>query len=218
MSQKTIKGLFLLVLLLSAQFYVFPIDISSKIHLWIFEVPAVQHIKIEEQRDGKPYTIIRGADLSNQFPDGGMVFNSPVLRADTKRISDFLRTRLPENLLGSEVSLKCLSEEGDLLFDLKKSRVISREIELDGEKKLLVSIELKQVIDSEHLVLGLDLKIKTGAELKKVVNSEWTWNTKEQFYAGMTSGLQEAVKDAPNLKALKGNIYFIVLLKEDRAT
>jgi len=74
------------------------------------------------------------------------------------------------------------------------------------------------VIDSEHLVLGLDLKIKTGAELKKVVNSEWTWNTKEQFYAGMTSGLQEAVKDAPNLKALKGNIYFIVLLKEDRAT
>ncbi len=214
MSQKVKKGLFLLVLLLSAQFSVFPVDISSKIHLWIFEVPAVQDIKIEEQRDGKPYTIIRGADLSAQFPDGGMVFNSPVLRTDTKRISDFLRTRLPENLLGSDVSLKCLLEEGDLVFDLKKSEVISREIELEGEKKLLVSIELKKVIDSEHLVLGLDLKIKTGAELKKVVNSEWTWNTKEQFYAGMTSGLHEAVKDAPNLKALKGNIYFIVLLKE----
>jgi len=54
-----------------------------------FEVPAVQHIKIEEQRDGKPYTIIRGADLSNQFPDGGMVFNSPVLRADTKESLTF---------------------------------------------------------------------------------------------------------------------------------
>jgi len=214
MSQKVKKGLFLLVLLLSAQISVFPVDISSKIHLWIFEVPAVQHIKIEEQRDSKPYTIIRGADLSNQFPDGGMVFNSPVLRTDTKRISDFLRTRLPENLLGSDVSLKCLSEEGDLVFDLKKSKVISREIELEGEKKLLVSIELKKVIDSEHLVLGLDLKIKTGAGIKKVASSEWTWNTKEQFYAGMTSGLHEAVKDAPNLKALKGNIYFIVLLKE----
>jgi hypothetical protein len=218
MSQETKKGLFLLAIFLSARPSVFPVDISSKIHLWIFEVPAVQHIKIEEQRDGKPFTIIRGADLSNQFPDGGMVFNSPVLRTDTKRISDFLRTKLPENLLGSEVSLKCLLEEGDLVFDLNKNKVIPREVELEEEKKLLVSIELKKVIDSEHLVLGLDLKIKTGAELKNVVNSEWTWNTKKQFYAGMTSGLREPAKGAPNLKALKGNIYFIVLLKEDRAT
>jgi|GEM_PF-1102831 len=189
-------------------------DITANLHLWILEIPGLQYIREETQKDGKPFVYIRGSDLTVRFPDEGMFFNTRLRRRETEQIADFLRTKLPENILNQEVKVNCLLEERGIRFDLIKNKTVFKQVDLAEQNNLMLWIEGKKAVEIGQFIFDIKLKIKSGRDSKVVEKSRCLWNIKEQMYLGFVSGLEKKGKEPPKLKSKKGDIYFIVLLNE----
>ncbi|MCR4395936.1 MAG: hypothetical protein NUW07_04270 [Candidatus Saccharicenans sp.] len=206
-----------LLVLLSLGIYSFsspaPVNILT-IHLWVFKIPGIQHIREEFEKDGHPFVLIKGADLSFRFPEEGMLFTSRVIRRDAEQIADFLRSKIPENNLGKEVKVICLLEEKDIQLNISKNETVLREDDLSGEKNLTLWIEGKNAAEPGQIIVELKLKIKSASDSKTIGKSECLWNVKEQMYLGLVSGPEKNKKPDGKLVSKKGNIYFIVLLNE----
>lgn len=189
-------------------------DISSNLHLWIFKIPGIQQIREEFEKDGQPFVLIKGADLSFKFPDEGMLFSSRVIRTDVERITDFLRSKLPENNLGQKVKVVCLFEEKAIQLDLSKKKNVFRQVDLSGGNNLMLWIESKKATEPDQIMLDIKLKIKSASDSKTIGKSECLWNITEQMYLGLVSGPEKNQKPDGKLVSKKGDIYFIVLLNE----
>ncbi|MGB9864289.1 MAG: hypothetical protein ACPLPQ_10845 [Candidatus Saccharicenans sp.] len=189
-------------------------DISSNLHLWIFQIPSLQNIREKLEKDGKPFVLIKGADLSVRFPDEGLFFSSRSIRRETERIADFLRTKLPENNLDQKLTVNCLIEEKDIRFDSNKNKIVFRQVDFDGRKNLMFWIEGKKAIGPDKFIINIKIKVKSGSDSKVMEKSGCLWNINEQMYLGFISGSEKNEKDNVKLKSKKGDIYFIVLLNE----
>ena len=188
--------------------------ISSTLHLWIFEIPGIQHIREEFEKDGHPSVLIKGADLSFRFPDEGMLFSSRVIRTDVERIADFSRSKLPENNLGQKVKVNCLFEEKTIQLDLSKNKTFFRQVDLAGGNNLMLCIEGKKAAGPQQILFDIKLKIKSASDSKTIKKSECLWDITEQMYLGLVSGPEKNKKPDGKLVSKKGDIYFIVLLNE----
>jgi len=210
------KSIFLLIILLLRLFSpsFASTEITANLHLWIFKIPGLQYLREETEKDGKPFVHIKGADLSVRFPDEGMLFSTRLKRKETKQIADFLRTKLPDNLLDQEVKVDCLLEEKGIRFDLNKNKTISKQVDQDEQNNLLLWVEGKKTVGPEQFIFNLKLKIKSGPEAKIIEKPECLWNIREQIYLGFISDPEKKKAEPKSLKGCKGDIYFIVLLNE----
>ncbi|MDI6850229.1 MAG: hypothetical protein QME69_10620 [Candidatus Saccharicenans sp.] len=198
--------------LFSTPFSLFAQNFASVLHLWIFEIPAIQNIRTEQEINGKTYVHIKGADISTKFPERGVVLSSKVLAAETQPMANFLRNKLPEPIVNEAVAVNCLLEEKDIHINLKKSRIFSKQTEFGQDKSLWIRLELKKVLEPDQLLLQISLKVKNGKVTRKIINSEYLWNTMEQIYVGVASGFGKGREAC--WKSTKGDVYFIVLLNE----
>jgi hypothetical protein len=210
------KNIFLLIIFLLRLFSpsFASTEITANLHLWIFKIPGLQYLREETEKDGKPFVHIKGADLSARFPDEGMLFSTRLKRKETKQIADFLRTKLPENLLDQEVKVNCLLEEKGIRFDLNKNKTIFKQVDQAEQNNLLLWIEGKKTVGPEQFIFNLKLKIKSGPEAKIIEKPECLWNIREQIYLGFISDPEKKKAEPKSLKGCKGDIYFIVLLNE----
>lgn len=210
------KNIFLLIILLLRLFSpsFASTEITSNLHLWIFKIPGLQYIREETEKDGKPFVHIKGADLSARFPDEGMLFSTRLMRKETEQIADFLRTKLPENLLDQEVKVNCLLEEKGIRFDLNKNKIIFKQVDQAEQNNLILWIEGKKTVGPEQLIFDVKLKIKSGPDSKVIEKSKCHWNIREQIYLGFVSDVEKKKAEPNKLKGWKGDIYFIVLLNE----
>lgn len=180
---------------------------SSRIHIWVFEIPSVQEKISRWNQGGVPMEKLVWGDTSYQFPEKGMVFHSRALQAEAKGAADFLRAKYPETLLGENLAIECILDERNISLGPDGERGLIRQLAFGKEKTLSLRIELKKMTSPLEAELRIRLLITLKSKNREVIDCVCSWDMSKQLYVGFPSYLGEG---------RKGNVYFVTLLYEAR--
>ena len=176
-----------------------------KLHIMIFEIPAIQETVQRWEEKGVPMIKIKGCDASFYCQEEGMAYQSPLIQREVKGTTDYLRLKYPDTPLHEGLAINCVFNEQDIIFDLDRNTEVNKQIDLSEGNSLTLRIKLKKVVGPSEMLLRIRLATNRKGKRREFADCGYVWDTSKQLYIGYPSHLG---------KGKRGNIYFVTLFNE----